>query len=1621
MRLFLRITLAVFLVLLLAFGGLILFLKTEKGKTWLNDQVFSYASEFLKTEVTGEVGYAFPDYILLENFLLKDQKKDSLLVAQRLFVDMDVWGLLHSRVEVNAIELQGFLANIKREKAEKDFNYSFLLEAFASDSSKTDTSAAGLRFDIKRIDLNDFAVKYRDHFLGNSANLKLGELHTGFRQLDLDHSIYDLEDIRIAGLGLAVDWQQNEPVEDSTKVEEPTDSAWPKIGLKQVLAEQINWHVNFAPQKIASSSKVDRFEMDFDRFDLEKERIKLTSVALVAPFLKYDDLSEPRQKQGLDFGHLDLTDLRFSAENIEKQNNSLAALIRELAVQDLSGFGIKKLSGDLQYGEKQLTVENFDLATNYSDLQANLDLNYGSQEELMNDWANAEFELACPKGHFALQDLFYFQPDVFEEPNLKPFRKESVDFKGQLSGTLQSLTVDSFVAEGLKGSRLNFSGKAYGLVDFNDNTKLDLHLNHFGLKQEVFDLFLADSLKQAYGLPKEINLKGDLSGKLADFQTDLNLDSDLGALALNANFQDVLSEKQPPHYKGELQMDKFLLNRLLKNDSLPQLSMYSEFDGKGFDFEQMELLLKGRLNNAKYNGFGYEQIDFDSHLEAQRLSLNLNSVDSENKATIVGDVQFTNAYPLVDLKGEFNKIDLQKLGLYSDPLALGTRFAVEFTNSNPDSLNGEISLQATHVELKGKPYLLGDSKLSLSDKNGAKLIGLESAIADAKAEGRFSYSDLPNAILSKINTYFYLTESDSTAGAQQFDLSLTLKKNPLIQELLPELQDFKPMQFDFKFDEQSASPIVADVSLPYTVYDSIGIRGVALHLDTQQDKAIYSGSLGELKSGDFRLRKLNLEGSLADQNLQFGFHVKDSVDQEIHRILGHVKQADSSYTLSLNREGNVFFYKDWQTDGSLRMQKDGLVFNAFTLQSGRQQIALQTFDNVGNGPIDLDVHHVDLNEWSRAIMQDEHLLAGELNAGILLQDWDKELKYEGYFQIDKLTVQDVNLGDLVATASNETANSIKLRADLNGKLNQLSLDGTYLLNSKEDLDLVLDISQLSAQTLKAFSFGEIKEAEGLINGKLTISGKTEKPIVRGELGFDRFAIVPTQLGSKLSIDQQKMQFKGQYLYLEDFRILDSEGQPLSVDGRILFPDLPNFSYQLHVKADNFEAVNAAAGSNDYFYGKASVNTNMMISGRNEVYEVSGDVEVVEGSHLYLLIPDDELASSEMTQVVTFVDRSAIKKDSSKVENKPIMPPLAGVSTFDLNLKVDDKSQLTLVLDELTEDYFHLKGNAKLRMGIDANDDIFIYGDYVISEGNYEFVFEGIKKMDFKVRNGSFIRWSGDPYNAEVNIITEFRTQARLYDYISTNSVALSSNTLEQSKRQVPVLVLLRMENTLADLKSYFEIGVTKSDLEKIGISEFDNLNKVGLTIVDNEKNVVQSPKQSVLTQKENNINRQAFSLLVIGRFFPDEGLDAGSTSGLNAEAIARKQASKILSDELEKLASGILKGVDLDVGVASEYTAETGDRSTQVNLGVSKAFFNDRVSVSVGRNFELEDAQRQSSEVFDNISAQYKLSEDGKFLFKVYRKNQYQTVIEGFVVETGLGFSMVFEFDKLFGGKKHAE
>ncbi|MEO7445466.1 MAG: hypothetical protein ABIT96_10885, partial [Ferruginibacter sp.] len=59
-------------------------------------------------------------------------------------------------------------------------------------------------------------------------------------------------------------------------------------------------------------------------------------------------------------------------------------------------------------------------------------------------------------------------------------------------------------------------------------------------------------------------------------------------------------------------------------------------------------------------------------------------------------------------------------------------------------------------------------------------------------------------------------------------------------------------------------------------------------------------------------------------------------------------------------------------------------------------------------------------------------------------------------------------------------------------------------------------------------------------------------------------------------------------------------------------------------------------------------------------------------------------------------------------------------------------------------------------------------------------------------------------------------------------------------------------------------------------------------------------------------------------------------------------------------------------------------------------------------------AGTNSNSFMPDVSVAYKLTKDGRYAIRAYRKNQYEVVLDGYVVENGVSFIVTMDYDKFY-------
>ncbi|HJT73070.1 MAG TPA: translocation/assembly module TamB domain-containing protein, partial [Chitinophaga sp.] len=347
-------------------------------------------------------------------------------------------------------------------------------------------------------------------------------------------------------------------------------------------------------------------------------------------------------------------------------------------------------------------------------------------------------------------------------------------------------------------------------------------------------------------------------------------------------------------------------------------------------------------------------------------------------------------------------------------------------------------------------------------------------------------------------------------------------------------------------------------------------------------------------------------------------------------------------------------------------------------------------------------------------------------------------------------------------------------------------------------------------------------------------------------------------------------------------------------------------------------------------------------------------------------------------------------DSTRFEN----PRLQGIN-FSGVAEITPESTIKIIIDPVNGDYVQAKGTANINATLDASSKMTLTGRYEIQEGKYEMSLNQLIKRSFSIEKGSTITFSGDATNADLDITARYTVNAPAADLVQDQVTKLEGAERNKYKQRLPFYVYLKIKGELMKPEISFELDMPEAEQ-----------NVFSGTVYNRIKQINQIPSE---------LNKQVMGLLVLNTFIPDDPLAGDGSGDLGVSNMARQSVSKILSQQLNNLAGNLIKGIDLNFDVESgeDYSTGSAQETTNLKVGASKSLFNDRLSVSVGSNVMLQgENQANPSSLVGDISVEYKLTRDGRYRVRVYQRNDNYTVIEGQVVETGVAFALIMDYDE---------
>ncbi|WP_163400699.1 translocation/assembly module TamB domain-containing protein [Flavobacterium fluviatile] len=1620
---------------------LIILIQVPSIQNFVKDKAVTYLHKKIKTKVSlDHISIKFPKDVVLEGFYFEDQKKDTLLAGKRLEVDVDLFKLVSSELEINSVSLENVKANISRNK-DGVFNFDYIIKAFESKEPKVeDPDAKPFKISVVKVNLDHVKFNFKDDYSKNDIAVNLTHFDTKFNGFDLDKMNFDIPNINLNGLKLILDQEAVEKVAEVSVETVDTISKRKdfKLKLDKISLSKIDVLYDNKDSGLDSGIRLGTLNLtvneidlnkqllDFDTFEVENLKgnlrlgakdkqiqapsldttaikqagwkVKLADVDIQNIDFKFDDMQSKAVPKGIDYSHLDLDKFNLKASKLYYANDTISGNIKGLAVTEKSGLNIQSLKTDFFYGPKNASLNNLYLRTPQTLVKDKIIVEYKSIASLKKEPGNLSVDANLNQSKIGFKDILLFAPDLQKQNPFKSNPNAILYLNTRVRGKIKDLDIPKFEMSGIGTTRVSLSGNIKGLPDAQ-KSYYNLDIKNISTTSKDITTFVpAGTIPKNIQLPSKINLKGKFKGSVQNFKTNLALSSSFGNAKVDGMFDQRVKNRE--RYDASVSLTEFDLGRLIKNDSIGKISLKAKVKGNGLNPKTANAAIDGLVQKAVFNRYTYRDLALKGNIENGSFAVKSGMKDPNLNFDLTASGDTKEKYPTIKLKLNLDIADLEKLNLHAGPMKLRGNVDADITNSNPDFLNGKVFLSNIQILQKEEPIVLDSIRvLAFADKD-SNSIKISSQFLKAEVVGKYKLTTLTTAIKKSISKYIDLKNPKVNAESDEQRLAFTLKvdNDPVLFKLIPKLTGLEPLTITGNYNNQTDSLQVKG-TIPRIVYANNTISDGRINIEAQENALVYSVSVATIESGSLKIPYTSLSGQVQNNILTYALEVQDAKEEQQYFIAGELKAEDSKNIFKINAENFVLNYEKWNIDpeNAVEFGDKRLYINKFYLSNAGNELKIQSQGDRNNAPLQIDFVNFNIETIMNMVKKDEVLMEGLINGSALVENVMTNPTFTSDLKIDDFTFKGEKVGDLEVKVDNKTSNTLAANVQLTDEGNDLKLDGDYKTDSGI-FDLNIDINKLNIKSIQGFSMDNISEGSGHLSGNFKVTGTTKAPQINGELNFNDAAFRVTQLNSYFKIGREKITFDNETISFEKFSVLDENDNELFLDGTIKSPDFTKFDFDLIVQANDFRAVNSKAKDNDLFYGDLFLDTKLNIKGNLDSPVVDGTIKINKETNFSVVLPQSDPSIADREGIVEFVNEDNMYlKQTIDMKKQLNESELKGMDV-NVAITIDKEAELNLIIDKGNGDYLKLKGEAELVGGIDQSGKTTLVGKYEFSEGAYEMNFNGIKRK-FEIQKGSYITWNGEPTMANVSITAVYKVDAAPIDLVGSQLAAESSAVRNTYKQKLPIQTLLKMNGEL--LKPEISFGI--------------NLPEGNYNVSSDVVEVTQA-KLKQLEQDPAEMNKQVFALLLLNRFVGENPF-ASESGGTSAESIARQSVSKILSQQLNNLASELVTGfeVNFDLESTEDYTSGTLENRTDLNVAVSKNLLNDRLKVTVGSSFGVEGQERaneESANIAGDVALDYQLTKDGRYMVRAYRKNEYQVAFEGQVVETGIAFIITMSYNK---------
>jgi hypothetical protein len=1295
----------------------------------------------------------------------------------------------------------------------------------------------------------------------------------------------------------------------------------------------------------------------------------------------YMDYNLPVSIADADFDHVRISGLNTHIRNIRINDADLDAEIRNLAFNEISGFELQRLQGHFAMRSDTLRLDNYLLKTPGTLLTGNLLFAF----EHWSDFS-AFTERITMRG-LLIDSKVDFNDLALFAPELKGINR-SVNVSGAFRGPVANLKVRQLHIGFAERTYLKGRIDMIGLPDI-ERTFIDLTINELStIRSELEDIPLppfsdGKKLKTPDNLRKlgKVSFNGKFTGFFNDFVAFGKLSTEIGNISTDIKFQE---QGNTFAYSGALNTDRFDLAKFYSSPDLGPLTSQLRIQGSGLTRDDLDVTFEGRIKSLRLLNYPYRDITAAGEFKQNFFNGNLNIADENVQLDFVGLIDFTLEKPDFDFTTSITHLNPVALNLVSlnDYMSVSGDFRINANGLNVNDINGEVIGDSVRFCTAVAEYPIEHLELFMQqDEVSGKQFTLASDVASGKLEGKFDFTGLGSGF-KQIMADVIPNVAPPPAhrrGREDFYLELMVHNFELVSEVfLPELQIAPKSRLSLLMDD-STGDFKTTFTSDRVSYNSVAVDSLLIDM-SHPDESLY-----------LTFQSANADFGIGLQFPNIALDAYNSADTVYANVVwgneGDVLRGDFATTTTIRGNQNLtseleslnlFFNEErWQLQHHALISVDSTRYAVDELLLARGGEYIRMAGAVSPDPdefLSLDLKGLQLSIANPFLIEQgieqEALISGNLQ----LRDVYHTLLITCDVLALDYTLNGYLVGDVCAESSwDPRAKRLMVAGEVErSKEKQVLFSGFYTPDNEESpLDLLCELNALPLELANAFIDEDVAEVFGSVNGKIQITGPLDQPEIEGNLFLNNASARVAYLNTTYFINNRVSLFPDMIAF--NFPIRDEDYNEGYIVGTVLHDNFSewNFDLFLDLERSPFLLLNTTRELNNLYFGKAYATGFINISGTADDLSINVTARSERGTNIALPLGGAEEISFE--DFISFVSVDAVEAEEPPID-------LSGI-TLNFELDITPDAQFRIIFDEVVGDEIRGRGRGNIRMEINNLSTFNMYGNIAVEQGRYLFTLKNLINKEFEVRPGGTITWFGDPLAADINLTAIYKVNTALYELFPDES--------EQYKQRVPVNLNLLLSGKLMSPQVSFDILLPNSDeLTRARVASAIN--------------------------NEQEINRQAFALLVLRRFISPPDIAKSNTSLGLAE-----NSTELITSQLSNWLSQISD--DFDIGV--NYSPGDQLSNEEIAVALSTQLFNDRLLVS--GSFGVQ--QAQASNVNDNpnnligdIRIEYKVHPSGKIRLIVYNQSNEFDLVRSRQNAYTQGFGVVYQQDfnsiyELFG------